>query len=130
MATSEDNSSLFPIFILTIMALFLVPYTITKLCRAASKKTKDIHCQCSSCLQSGKYHRSIFKRVSCCCDYFVLKNKGISLVTDGMHLHMQISTFSTCSNLTLVLLWVIMGFLVYYIQHISHEVGIMAILSS
>ncbi|KAK9161085.1 hypothetical protein Syun_007426 [Stephania yunnanensis] len=62
MAASEENSSLFPIFILTIMALPLVPYTIVRLCRAASKKTKAIHCQCSSCLRSGKYRKSIFKR--------------------------------------------------------------------
>lgn len=64
MAASEENSALFPIFILTIMALPLVPYTITKLCRAASKKTKSIHCQCSECARSGKYRKSIFKRVS------------------------------------------------------------------
>ncbi|XP_077233018.1 dnaJ / Sec63 Brl domains-containing protein [Tasmannia lanceolata] len=95
MAASEENSSLFPIFILTIMALPLVPYTIIKLCRAASKKIKPIHCQCSTCSRSGKYRKSIFKRIS---------------------------NFSTWSNLTLVLLWVIMGFLVYYIKHISREV--------
>nr|XP_010909367.1 dnaJ protein ERDJ2 [Elaeis guineensis] len=94
MAASEDNSSLFPIFILTIMALPLVPYTILRLFRAVSKKTKTIHCQCSVCSHSGKYHKSIFKRIS---------------------------NFSTCSNLTLLLLWVIMGILVYYIKHISRE---------
>lgn len=64
MAASEENSSLFPIFILTIMALPLVPYTIMKLCGAASKKSKIIHCQCSECSRSAKYHKSIFKRVS------------------------------------------------------------------
>ena len=64
MATSEENSALFPIFILTIMALPLVPYTILKLCRAASKKAKIIHCQCSECSHSGKFRKSIFKRVS------------------------------------------------------------------
>ncbi|CAB4301937.1 unnamed protein product [Prunus armeniaca] len=94
MAASEENSALFPIFILTIMALPLVPYTITKLCRAASKKTKSIHCQCSECFRSGKYRRSIFKRIS---------------------------NFSTWSNLTLVLLWVIMIVLVYYIKNMSRE---------
>ncbi|KAJ6846361.1 dnaJ protein ERDJ2-like [Iris pallida] len=94
MADSEENSSLFPIFILTIMALPLVPYTIVRLCRAFSKKTKSIHCQCSECSRSGKYHKSIFKRIA---------------------------NFSTYSNLTLVLLWVIMGILVYYIKHISRE---------
>ncbi|KAD5962077.1 hypothetical protein E3N88_13550 [Mikania micrantha] len=47
MGASEENSGLFPIFILTMLALPLVPYTIMKLCRAASKKAKSIHCQCA-----------------------------------------------------------------------------------
>lgn len=64
MAASEETSALFPIFILTIMALPLVPYTIVKLCHAASKTTKIIHCQCARCSRSGKYRKSIFKRVS------------------------------------------------------------------
>ena len=64
MAASEENSALFPIFILTIMALPLVPYTILKLCRAVSNKTKVINCQCAECSRSGKYRKSIFKRVS------------------------------------------------------------------
>ncbi|XP_061997214.1 dnaJ protein ERDJ2A-like [Rosa rugosa] len=94
MAASEENNALFPIFILTIMALALVPYTITKLCRAASKETKSIHCKCSDCSRSGKYRRSLFKRIS---------------------------NFSTCSNLTIVLLWVVMIVLVYYIKTQSAE---------
>ncbi|KAL5567881.1 hypothetical protein UlMin_024456 [Ulmus minor] len=97
MAASEENSSLFPIFILTLMALPLVPYTIHKLFSAASKKTKTIHCQCSECTQSGKYSRSIFKRIS---------------------------NFSTCSNLTLILLWVVMVGLVYYIKNMSSEIQV------
>ncbi|XP_057959938.1 dnaJ protein ERDJ2-like [Malania oleifera] len=97
MAASEENSALFPIFILTIMALPLVPYTILKLCRAASKKAKSIHCQCHVCSRSGKYRKSIFKRIS---------------------------NLSTCSNLTLVLLWIIMAGLVYYIKHIDREVQV------
>ncbi|GKU89242.1 hypothetical protein SLEP1_g3407 [Rubroshorea leprosula] len=97
MAASEENSALFPIFILTIMALPLVPYTILKLCRAASKKTKSIHCQCMECSHSGKYRKSIFKRIS---------------------------NFSTYSNLTLVLLWVVMIFLVYYIKNMSREIQV------
>ncbi|KAM0948395.1 putative DnaJ domain, Sec63 domain, immunoglobulin E-set, C2 domain superfamily [Dioscorea sansibarensis] len=95
MAASEENCALFPIFILTVMALPLVPYTIVKLCRAASRKAKTIHCQCSECSRSGKYRKSIFKRIS---------------------------NFSTCSNMTLLLLWVIMGILVYYIKHINREI--------
>ncbi|CAL5387539.1 unnamed protein product [Camellia sinensis] len=97
MAASEENSALFPIFILTIIALPLVPYTIVKLFSAASKKTKSIHCECSVCFRSGKYRKSIFKRLS---------------------------NFSTCSNLSLVLLWVVMAVLVYYIKHISHEIQV------
>lgn len=97
MAASEETSALFPIFILTIMALPLVPYTIHKLCRAASKKTKSIHCQCKECFQSGKYRKSIFKKIS---------------------------NFSTCSNLTLVLLWVVMIFLIYYIKNMSSEIQV------
>ncbi|KAG2712720.1 hypothetical protein I3843_04G130000 [Carya illinoinensis] len=97
MAASEENSALFPIFILTIMALPLVPYTILKLCRAASKKTKSIHCHCSECSRSGKYRKSIFKRIS---------------------------NFSTCSNLTLILLWVIMIVLVYYIKNMTREIQV------
>lgn len=95
MAASEENSSLFPIFILTILAIPLVPYTIIRLSRAFSKQTKSIHCLCSACSRSGKYRKSIFKRIS---------------------------NFSTCTNLTLVLLWVVMGVLVYYIKHIGGEV--------
>lgn len=97
MAASEENSSLFPIFILTIIALPLVPYTILKLCRAASKKAKSINCQCSVCFRSGKYRKSIFNKIS---------------------------NFSTCSNLTLVLMWVMMAVLVYYIKHISREIQV------
>ncbi|KAI5679341.1 hypothetical protein M9H77_10291 [Catharanthus roseus] len=95
--TSEEQSALFPIFILTIMALPLVPYTIIKLFRSASEKTTSINCQCSVCFRSGKYRKSIFKRIS---------------------------NFSTYSNLTLVLLWVIMAVLVYYIKHISSEIQV------
>ncbi|KAK7411806.1 hypothetical protein VNO78_03247 [Psophocarpus tetragonolobus] len=97
MGASEENSALFPIFILTIMAIPIVPYTITKLCRAASKKSKSIHCQCSECSRSGKYHKSIFKRIS---------------------------NVSTCSNFTLLLLWVVMIILVYYIKTMSREIEV------
>ncbi|KAK1317402.1 Chaperone protein dnaJ 49 [Acorus calamus] len=76
------------------MALPLVPYTIVKLCRAFSEKTKPVHCRCTKCSRSGKYRRSIFKRIS---------------------------NFSTYSNLTIVLLWIVMVFLVCYIKQISRE---------
>ncbi|KAG5584139.1 hypothetical protein H5410_044573 [Solanum commersonii] len=82
MGASEENSALFPIFVLTLMALPLVPYTIVNLFGAFKKKAAKINCQCS------------------------------------------ISNFSTYSNLTLVLLWVVMAVLVYYIKQISTEVQI------
>ncbi|CAL0304831.1 unnamed protein product [Lupinus luteus] len=94
MAASEENSALFPIFVLTIMAIPIVPYTVTKLCSAATKKSKSIHCHCSECTRSGKYHKSIFKRIS---------------------------NVSTCSNFTVLLLWVVMVILVYYIKTMSSE---------
>ncbi|XWS59524.1 hypothetical protein CRYUN_Cryun08bG0129300 [Craigia yunnanensis] len=97
MAASEENTALFPIFVLTIMALPLVPYTLVKILNAFSKKTMTIHCQCSVCSRSGKYRKSIFKRIS---------------------------NFSTCSNLTLVLLWIVMVMLIYYIKNTSHEVKV------
>lgn len=97
MVASEENSSLFPIFVLTLMALPLVPFTISKLIRAFTKKATSINCQCSVCYQSGKYRRSILKRIS---------------------------NFSTYSNLTIVLLWIVMGVLVYYIKSINSEIEI------
>ncbi|XP_039039781.1 dnaJ protein ERDJ2-like isoform X2 [Hibiscus syriacus] len=97
MGASEENSALFPIFVFTLMALPLVPYTLVKILSAFSKKAMTIHCQCSMCSRSGKYGKSIFR---------------------------QISNFSTCSNLSLVLLWIVMGVLIYYIRHTSHEVKV------
>lgn len=97
MAAAEENSSLFLIFILTMIALALVPYTITRLCHAATKKAKTIHCRCSGCHRSGKYRKSIYKKIS---------------------------NFSTWSNLTILLLWIVVIFLVYYIKLSSREVQV------
>lgn len=66
MGASEENSALFPIFVLTLMALPLVPYTIVNLFGAFKKKAAKINCQCSVCVRSGKYHKSIFRRASFC----------------------------------------------------------------
>lgn len=95
MATPEENGSLFLIFILSMLVLSVVPYTIIRLSRSVKRKSKTINCECSVCSRSGKYRRSILKRIS---------------------------NFSTYSNLTVVLLWVIMVVLVYYIKHTSHEI--------
>ncbi|VAH31375.1 unnamed protein product [Triticum turgidum subsp. durum] len=97
MAAAEENSSLFLIFILTMIALPLVPYTITRLCHAATKKAKTIHCRCSGCHRSGKYRKSIYKKIS---------------------------NFSTWSNLTILLLWIVVIFLIYYIKLSSREVQV------
>ncbi|KAL6541556.1 DnaJ protein erdj2a [Orobanche gracilis] len=94
MADSEENNALFPIFILSMIALPLVPYTILKLFRAASKKAKIIHCGCSDCTRSGKYRKSVLNRIA---------------------------NVSTCGNFTLVLLWIVLGILVYYIKNMSRE---------
>lgn len=50
---------------------------------------------------------------SCC--WFCIDSFGVCIL--------QISNFSTCSNLTLILLWIIMIFLVYYIKNMSREVS-------
>ncbi|KAL1205359.1 DnaJ protein ERDJ2B [Cardamine amara subsp. amara] len=94
MAESEDNGALFPIFILTMIAIPLVPYTFLKLSRAFSKKQRSIHCQCFECDRSGKYKRSLSQRIS---------------------------SFTSCSNLTVVILWFVMIFLIYYTKNISRE---------
>ncbi|KAL7137417.1 hypothetical protein ABFS83_10G090900 [Erythranthe nasuta] len=96
-ASSEENSALFPIFVLTMISLPLVPYTFVNLYLTFKKKTKSIYCHCSSCFRSGKYRKSIFKRIS---------------------------NFSTYSNLTVVLLWLVVALLVFYIKHINTEVEI------
>ncbi|KAG8083321.1 hypothetical protein GUJ93_ZPchr0015g6774 [Zizania palustris] len=131
MAATEENSSLFLIFILTMIALPLVPYTIMRLCRAATVKAKTIHCRCSGCHRSGKYRKSIYKRVRFAVPFDAL----LKLCTLGMwcvtyfvvvllFIVLQISNFSTCSNLTILLLWIVMIFLVYYIKHVSREVQV------
>ncbi|XP_051138516.1 dnaJ protein ERDJ2A-like [Andrographis paniculata] len=94
MAASEENSALFPIFVLTIIALPLVPYTIVNLYLTFRKKTKNATCRCSACFHSGKYRKSIFTRIS---------------------------NFSTYSNLFVVLLWVVVALLIFYIKQTSSE---------
>eukprot|EP00252_Welwitschia_mirabilis_P009371 TRINITY_DN2193_c0_g1_i1.p1 TRINITY_DN2193_c0_g1~~TRINITY_DN2193_c0_g1_i1.p1 ORF type:complete len:687 (-),score=124.99 TRINITY_DN2193_c0_g1_i1:179-2239(-) len=92
---AAENSSLFPIFILAIMALSLVPYTIHRIFSVTFRKAKNIYCHCSVCFRSGKHRSSVLKRIS---------------------------NFSTCSNLTLVLLWIVMLFLGNYVKQITREV--------
>ncbi|CDP05132.1 unnamed protein product [Coffea canephora] len=97
MAASDETGALFPIFILATIALPLVPYTILKLFRPASKKTRSIHCDCSDCFRSGKYRKSISS---------------------------QTSNFLTCHNLMIIMLWFFMGILVFYIKNMSREIQV------
>jgi translocation protein SEC63 len=64
MAASEDMSSLFPIFILSVLGLIVVPWTLFRVSTAASAKGKNLHCRCSECMRSPKYQTSLLKRVS------------------------------------------------------------------
>lgn len=97
MADSEGNSALFPIFVLTTIALPLIPYTLLRLFRAVSNKGANIHCECSVCNLSGKYQKSNLKKVTSC---------------------------FTCHNLTVVLLWIFMVFLSSYIKHMKTEIQV------
>ncbi|XP_042054317.1 dnaJ protein ERDJ2-like [Salvia splendens] len=97
MAAAEENSALFPIFVLTMIALPLVPYTFVNLYLTFRKKSQNINCRCSVCFHSGKYRKSIFRRIS---------------------------NFSTYSNLTVLLLWVVVVLLSFYIKHINTEIQI------
>ncbi|KAH7424252.1 hypothetical protein KP509_12G097400 [Ceratopteris richardii] len=93
-AASEEMSSLFPIFTLSILGLFVIPWTVYRLVKAAERKNKNIHCMCSFCSRSPKYRTTLLKKVG---------------------------NFSTCSNVTLIFMWVIMAFLVYYIKLMTRE---------
>ncbi|KAH6802733.1 DnaJ / Sec63 Brl domains-containing protein [Perilla frutescens var. frutescens] len=97
MAASEENSALFPIFVLTMIALPLVPYTFVNVYLTFRKKSQNVNCHCSACFRSGKYRKSIFKRIS---------------------------NFSTYSNLTVLLLWAVVVLLVFYIKHLNTEIQI------
>lgn len=131
MAVSDENGALFPIFILSTIALPLVPYTILKLINAASQKPKSILCECSVCSRSGKYRQSTAKKVvhsSQSWLYLLIWLCWLKvLLRDGNFclccLLLQFSNFFTCHNFTLALLWIFMGFLVYYIKNMSREVS-------
>ncbi|KAJ7568230.1 hypothetical protein O6H91_01G024300 [Diphasiastrum complanatum] len=89
MAVSEDMSSLFPIFILSVLGLFVIPWTIYRITKAVKRHSRNMHCRCSLCLRSPKYKTSLLTRIG---------------------------KFSTVGNVTLVLLWMVMTMLVYYIK--------------
>ena len=62
-AAAEEMSSLFPIFILSVLGLFVIPWTIYTLIKAVEQKKKSIHCLCSLCVRSAKYRTSFIRKV-------------------------------------------------------------------
>ncbi|EPS60101.1 hypothetical protein M569_14703, partial [Genlisea aurea] len=62
MAEAEENTLLFPIFVLTLILLPLVPYTFVNVYQKFKKKKSSINCRCSACFRSGKYRKSILKQ--------------------------------------------------------------------
>jgi hypothetical protein len=64
MATSEEMSSLFPIFILSVLGLFVIPWTIYRLSKFAQNKKKITRCMCSICTRSAKYRTSFIGKVN------------------------------------------------------------------
>lgn len=97
MADNQENSALFPIFILSVIGLPLVPYTVLKIFRAATRSTRNIHCECSVCTRSGKYRKSNSQRIS---------------------------SFLSCSNVTLILLWLIVGLVAYSVKQSRSEIQV------
>lgn len=80
MAASEEMSSLFPIFILSVMGLFVVPWTIFRITTAATRKGKNLHCRCSECMRSPKYQTTLLKKVSLTLpsiSHFIIKGQNI-----------------------------------------------------
>ncbi|VFQ58288.1 unnamed protein product [Cuscuta campestris] len=97
MADNQENSALFPIFILSVICLPLVPYTVLKIFRASTKSKSRIHCECSVCRRSGKYRKTNSQKIS---------------------------SFLSCSNLTIVLLWLVVGLLAYSIKQTGREIQV------
>ena len=130
MAASEENTALFPIFVLTIMALPLVPYTLVKILNAFSKKTMTIHCQCSVCSHSGKYRKSIFKRVKFLLISFFLHCQEWYLIDNICNICGYLVCFCISQNSQHVVIWPLYFFglswwcwyTISRIQVMTHEV--------
>ncbi|KAL3688234.1 hypothetical protein R1sor_014543 [Riccia sorocarpa] len=94
MADNDDMSSLFPIFILSVMGLFTVPWTIYRISSYAGSRKKNLNCRCSECMRAPKNRVSFYQKVW---------------------------RFLTLSNIALVSSWLIIIVLFYYIKISTRE---------
>lgn len=95
MAQREEMSALFPVFVLTILALITVPWTIYRLLQFFhAGKARSLQCSCSLCLKCPKNKKSLPTKVG-----------GLL----------------SCTNVTLVLMWIAMVGLTYGITLITRE---------
>eukprot|EP00271_Cylindrocystis_brebissonii_P015506 TRINITY_DN38414_c0_g1_i1.p1 TRINITY_DN38414_c0_g1~~TRINITY_DN38414_c0_g1_i1.p1 ORF type:complete len:712 (+),score=130.13 TRINITY_DN38414_c0_g1_i1:204-2339(+) len=98
MAQTDDMSSLFPVFLLSILALFTVPWTITAIFQGAvGPKVKSRRCPCSQCTRATK-------------------NRD-SLAT-------TIGGFLSCTNVSLIALWFTMLLLLRFILISAKEMSV------
>ena len=108
---SEQSSSLFAVFFLSIYTLVLIPYTIYKLCTAASTTSEVVKPWQKVCFQGypallvteGRIVR-IGRHAAC------VQAQKSSRTSKFVRRLLQ------PSNLLLLLLWAIFVFLVYYVQ--------------
>ncbi|KAG6542072.1 hypothetical protein Mapa_016536 [Marchantia paleacea] len=94
MAASEEMSSLFPIFILSVMGLFTVPWTIYRISNLTGMRKKNLNCRCSECIRAPKNQTSLSQKIW---------------------------KFLTLSNVALVSSWLIIFVLFYYIKISTRE---------
>lgn len=61
----EEMSALFPIFLLSMMALVVIPWTIARLLGVSARhRQRAPHCPCSLCKRAPKHQTSLAKQVS------------------------------------------------------------------
>ncbi|CAM6127288.1 unnamed protein product [Calypogeia fissa] len=94
MVANEEMSSLFPIFVISVLGLVTTPWTIYRISGAVARKRKNLHCRCSECMQSSKYQTSFSKKVW---------------------------NFLTLGNVTLVISWLMILGLFYWIKLSTQE---------
>ncbi|KAL2630326.1 hypothetical protein R1flu_015012 [Riccia fluitans] len=94
MADNDDMSSLFPIFILSVMGLFTVPWTIYRISSYAGTRKKNLNCRCSECMRAPKNQVSFYQKVW---------------------------RFLTFGNIALISSWLIICVLFYYIKISTRE---------
>jgi translocation protein SEC63 len=63
MAPPEEMSALFPIFLLSMMALVVIPWTVTRVLSSSKNSKRPTHCPCSLCKKAPKNQTSVAKQV-------------------------------------------------------------------